>query len=91
MSFFALNHEYQRSIDSAWEDFSAHSRALTETGAEKAQSRSHQTFLNLDNQGEGFVQKKTQTAITPQGVGGSELIQYNAKAWGYFLDSKRKE
>ena len=91
MNFFALNYEYQRSIDRTWEDFSAHSRAQTATGAEEAQSKTHQSVLNLDNQGEVFLQKKTQNAITPQVVGGSELIQYNAKAWGCFLDSKRKE
>ena len=48
MSLFALNYEYQRSIDTTWEDFSAHSRAQTETGAEEAQSESHQSGLKLD-------------------------------------------
>jgi hypothetical protein len=91
MNLFALNHEYQRYIDRTWEDFSAHSRAQTETSAEEAQSKRHQSVLNLDNQGEVFEQRKTQNAITPQVVGGSELIQYNAKAWGCFLDRKREE
>jgi hypothetical protein len=91
MSLFAINHEYQRSIDRTWKDFSAHSRARTATSAEEAQSKSHRSVLDLDNQGEVFVQNETQNAITPQVAGGSELIQFNAIAWGCFLDSKRKE
>lgn len=91
MSFFALNLEYQRSIDRTWKDFSAHSRAQTETGAEEALGKSHPSVLDLDSQGEVIVQNKTQKAITPQVEGGSGLIQFDAIAWGCFLDSKRKE
>jgi hypothetical protein len=91
MSLFALNHEYQRSIDRIWEDFSAHSRAQTEPAPEAVESKSHQSVLNPGDQGEVFVQNKTQNTITPRVVGGSELMQYDAKAWGCFLDSKRKE
>ena len=91
MSLFALNHEYQRSIDRIWEDFSAHSRAQIEPAPGEMESKSHQSGLNMGNQGDVFVQNKAQNAITPQAVGGSELMQYDAKAWGCFLDSKRKE
>jgi hypothetical protein len=91
VSLFALNYEYQRSIDRIWEDFSARSRAQTEPVPEKVESKSHQSALNLGNQGEGFVQNITHNAIMPQVVGGSELMQYDAKAWECFLDSKRQE
>ena len=91
MSLFALSYEYQRSIDRIWEDVSAHSRAQTEPAPEEVESKSHQSVLNLGNQGEVFVQNKTQNAITPQVAGGSELMQYDAKAWRCFLDSRRKE
>ena len=91
MSLFSINYEYQRSIDRIWEDFSAHSRVQTEPVPEEAQSKSHQSVLNPGNQGGALVQNKVQNAITPQAVGGSELLQYDAKAWGSFLDSKRKE
>ena len=91
MSLFALNYEYQRSIDRIWEDFSARSRAQSRPAPEEVESKGHQPILNLGNRGELFVQNKTQNAITPPGVGGSELMQYDAKAWGRFLDSKRKE
>ena len=91
MSLFALSYAYQRSIDRIWEDFSAPSRAQTEPAPEKVKSKSHQSVLNLGNQGEVFVQNNTQNAITPQVVAGSELMQYDATAWGCFLDSKHKE
>jgi len=91
MSLFALNYEYQRSIDRIWEDFPALSRAQTEPAPEEVESKRHQSVLNLGSQGEVFVQNKTQNAITPQVVCGSELMQCDAKAWGRFLDSKRKE
>ena len=89
MSLFALSYAYQRSIDRIWEDFSAHSRAQTEPAPEGVESKSHQSVLNLGNQGEVCVQNKTRNAITPEKVGGFELMQYDAKAWGFFLDSKR--
>ena len=91
MSLFALSYAYQRSIDRIWEDFSAHSRAQTEPAPEEVESMSHQTALNPGNQGEVFVLNRPQNAITPQVVGESELMQYDAKAWGCFLDSKRNE
>ncbi len=91
MSLFALRYAYQRSIDRIWEDFSAHSRAQTEPTPAKAVSKSHQSVLNLGNQGQLFVQTKSQDATTPHGLGRSELMQDDAKAWGYFLDSKGKE
>jgi hypothetical protein len=91
MSLFALNHAYQRSIDRIWEDFAAHSRAQTEPAPEEVESKNHQSGLNLGNQGEVSMQNRTQKAIRPQVVGGSELMQYDAKAWGCFLDSKHKE
>ena len=91
MSLFALSYAYQRSIDRIWEDFSAHSRAQTQPAPEEVESKSHQSALNLRNQREVFVQNKTQHAITPQAEGESELMQYDARAWGSYLDSKRKE
>lgn len=91
MSLFALNYEYQRSIDRIWEDFSALSRAQPEPAPEEVESKRYQSILNLGNQGEVFEQNETQNAITPQVVGGFELMQCDAKAWGRFLDSKRKK
>lgn len=91
MSLFALSYAYQRSIDRIWEDFAAHSGAQTEPAPEEVQSKSHQSALNLGNQGEVFVRNQAQDAITTQMVGESELMQYDAKAWGSYLDSKRKE
>lgn len=91
MSLFALSYAYQRSIDRIWEDFSAHSLAQTEPAPEEVESKSHQSALNLRNQGEVFLQNKTQNAITPQVVGESEFMQYDAKVWGSYLDRKRKE
>ena len=91
MSLFALSYAYQRSIDRIWEDFSSHSPAQTQSAPEEVESKSHQPVLNLGNQGKVFWQNRTQNAITPQVEGRSELMQDDAKAWGYFLDSKRKE
>ena len=91
MSLFALSYAYQRSIDRIWDDFSAHSRAQVEPAPEEAESKSRQSALNLENQVEVFMLSKTQNTITHQVVGGSELMQYDAKAWGSYLDSKRKE
>ena len=91
MSLFALSYAYQRSIDRIWEDFSAPSRAQTEPAPEKVKSKSHQSVLNLGNQAIVLVQNKTQNAITPQEAGGFALMQYDAKAWGCFLDSKREQ
>lgn len=87
MSLFALSYEYQRSIDRIWEEFSVES----EQAPEEPASKHHQSVLHPDNQGAVIVQNKTQNAITAHGTGGSELMQYDAKAWGRFLDSKRKE
>ena len=91
MSLYALNHEYQRSIDRIWADFSAHSRAQNEPAPAEVESKSHQSVLDLGNQGEVFVQNKTQKTITSRTVGGSALMQCDAKAWGCYLDSKRGE
>ena len=91
MSLFALNHEFQRSIYSAWEDFSGHSRAQAEPDPEVVESRSHQSFLRLRNQREASLQSRTQNSITSRVGGESEFMQHDAKAWGRFLDSKGKE
>lgn len=89
MSLFALNYEYQRSIDRIWEDFSALSRSQTEPAPDDVKSMPDQSVFGLGNQGEVSVQHKTQNAIRPQVAGRSALMQCDAKAWGRFLDSKR--
>jgi len=91
MSLFALNHEFQRSIYSAWEDFSGHSRAQAALDPEGVESRSDLSVLRLGNQREGLVRSRTQDSITYRVADESELMQHDAKAWGSFLDSKRKE
>lgn len=91
MSLFALRYAYQRSFDRLWEDYSADFPAQAQPAPKEVERKSHQSVLNLHSHREGFMQKKIQNATTPQGSGGSELMQYDAKAWGCFLDSKRKE
>jgi len=89
MSLFALNHEYQRSFDRIWEEFSAHSRAQSEPAApEQVERKSRHSLLNSGYQGE--VRLQHESADMPQGTGEPEWIQHDAKAWGHFLDSKRK-
>jgi len=91
MSLFALNNEFQRSIYSVWEDFSGHSRAQANPDPEMVEIRSDRSVLCLGNQREGFVQSRIQNSNTLRVAGESEFLQYDAKAWGCFLDSKRKK
>jgi len=90
MSLFALNNEFQRSIYSVWEEFSGRSRVRAKPDPEAVESSSHQSVLRLGNQREGFVQSRSQNAITFRVAGESEFMQHDAKAWGRFLDGKSK-
>ena len=91
MSLFALNHEFQRSIHSAWEEFSGHSPEKAQHNHQAAGSRSYQSVPRPVNQRERFVQSRTLNSITSRAAGKSEFMQHDAKAWGRFLDSKSKE
>ncbi len=92
MSLFALRREYERSFYRIFEDFSVHSRAQTEPSSpEEVESNRHRSVISLGNQLERYEQHEIQNAITPQVAGEYEFIQRDVKAWGRFLDSKRKE
>lgn len=91
MSLFAHRQEYQRSIDKIMEDFSIHSPAPTEPSPEEAENNLHRSVMNQGNQRERFSQQKIPNHFTPRVPDRSELIQYDVKAWGRFLDGKRKD
>ena len=91
MSLFDIRHEYQRSIDRIFDDFSVHSRAQTETPPEEVEGNHHRSVTSVGNQRERYVQPEIQNAITPRVPGEYEFIQHDVKAWASFLDSKRKQ
>lgn len=90
MSLFAHSYEYQRSFARLREEFSAPSRTRTEPAAPgEGETRRPKSVPDSGGQREVFVRNKAHNVIPPQVVGGSPLMQYDAKAWGRFLDSKR--
>ena len=91
MSLFALSNEYQRSSYRSWEDFSDHPQVQAESDPEAVENRSHRSVLRLDNQREGAALSRTQKSMAFRAAGESEFLQHDAKAWGRFLDSKRRE
>jgi hypothetical protein len=91
MSLFALNHEFQRSIYSAWKEFSASPNEQAELDPQAVESRSHQSVPRPGNQREGFVPNRTRNVIKSRVADESTFMQHDAKAWGRFLDSKTRE
>lgn len=91
MSLFALRHEYQRSFDRIFEDYSVSSRAQTEHSWEEVPGDRHQSVIHQGDQPERNLRRKTRSAITPRLEDGYEFIHRDLKAWGCFLDSKLKE
>lgn len=91
MGLFALNREYQRSIDRIWEEFPDHSRAETEPATAATARVGQQPGPNPGNRQETLRPHGTRDAITPDLERQPGLIQNDARAWACFLDSKRKE